>query len=126
MPLGMASGLTVDARRNLYWFDNTMNQLMQLAEDVPAAKPVPLGMFDVQPDGGTSAYPTQGIVVDGQMAFIGMLQPTTGKLVIVEFSLCGATPVQLTAGGTIPGSIFQDSKAVYWGEYFGAIHKLAK
>ncbi len=125
-PLGRASSLAIDTRRNLYWYDNTTQELMQLAEDNPSAVPVAIGTYTVDPAVGISGLLSQGIVVDGARAYVAIPDAETGEDDIVEFSLCGGTPKLLTSNLRMIGTIFQDDTAIYWGEYAGALHRLAK
>ena len=124
--LGAASGLIVD-RRNLYWFDDVSHQLTELAEDDPNATPTSLGTFAFE-DGGYSPRVIQGIVVDGPRAWTGMGYVGLGVFEVVEFSLCGAPPKELTRSteSQVIGRIYQDSTALYWTQYDGAVFRLAK
>lgn len=125
--LGAASGLTVDERRNLYWFDDEGHQLAQLAEDDPAATPTPLGTYAFE-DGGYSPRAVQGVVVDGSRVFVGMGATPLAIFEVIEFSVCGAPPKQIarSTGSQVNGRIYQDATALYWTEYGGALSRLAK
>jgi hypothetical protein len=124
-PLGHASGLANDARRNLYWYDELGHHLFQLAEDDPSAVPAALGSLEIDPDAGNLPFAVQGVLVDNTRVFVGLPDPTD-HIAITEFSICGPAPRVLFGSFEAAGSIFQDDKAIYWTEYFGAIRRLAK